>query len=192
MNLASFAELAVRLVNSAVCDVEADPLRTPEAFREFAAKRPFLAVRTTQYDLDRLKLLRADLATVFTCAVEGAEQAAVDRLNALMMVHPGHPVLVAHDGEPWHVHLDESGSVTDRYAAAAVISLALLVSQLGIERLGVCAIASCDRVFIDGSSNKSRRYCKEHSAARGNVTSLRAQPRDVRGDDGDSVASAAS
>jgi predicted RNA-binding Zn ribbon-like protein len=192
VNLASFAELAVRLVNSAVCDVEADPLRTPEAFREFTANRPFLAARASQYDLDRLKLLRADLATVFTCAVEGAEQAAADRLNALLMVHPVHPVLVAHDGQPWHVHLDESGSVTDRYAAAAVISLALLVSQLGIQRLGVCAIASCDRVFIDGSSNKSRRYCAEHSPARGNVTSLRAQSRNPRGAEGESVASAAS
>jgi predicted RNA-binding Zn ribbon-like protein len=192
VNLASFAELAVRLVNSAVCDVEADPLRTPEAFREFAADRPFLAVRTTQYDLDRLKLLRADLAAVFTCAVEGTEQAAIDRLNALMMVHPVHPVLVAHDGQPWHVHLDESGSATDRYAAASVISLFLLISQLGIERLGICAIASCDQVFIDGSSNKSRRYCKEHSAARGNVTSLRAERPDMRGEDGESVASAAS
>lgn len=192
MNLASFADLAVRLVNSAVGDVEDDPLRTPEAFREFTANRPFLAVKITQYDLDRLKLLRADLATVFTCAVEGAEQPAVDRLNALMMVHPVHPVLVAHDGQPWHVHLDESGSVTDRYAAGAVISLFLLVSQLGIERLGVCTIASCDRVFIDGSSNKSRRYCKEHSAARGNVTSLRAQPSGVRGEEEQSVTSAAS
>lgn len=192
MNLASFAELAVRLVNSAVCDVEADPLRTPEAFRDFTANRPFLAVKTTRYDLDRLKLLRADLATVFTCAVEGAEQTAIDKLNALMMVHPVHPVLVTHDGEPWHVHLDEAGSVTDRYAAGAVISLFLLVSQLGIERLGICAIASCDRVFIDGSSNKSRRYCKEHSAARGNVTSLRTQPAEDRGEEGGSVASAAS
>lgn len=192
MNLASFAELAVRLVNSGVCDAEADPLRTPEAFREFAANRPFLAVKTTQNDLDRLKLLRADLATVFTCAVEGAGQTAVDRLNALMMIHPVHPVLVSHDGQPWHVHLDESGSLTDRYAAAAVISLFLLVSQLGIERFGVCAIASCDRVFIDGSSNKSRRYCKEHSAARGNVTSLRTQARDVRGERDESIASAAS
>jgi predicted RNA-binding Zn ribbon-like protein len=172
--LASFAELAVRLVNSAVGDVEADPLRSCAAFREFVADRPLLATGITQHDLDRLRLLRTDLATIFTCAVGGAEQAAVDRLNALMMIHPVHPVLAAHDGEPWHVHLDESGSVTDRYAAAAVISLALLVSQLGIERFGICAIASCDRIFIDGSSNKSRRYCKEHSAARGNVMSIRA------------------
>lgn len=188
VNLASFAELAVRLVNSGVGDADADPLRSCEAFREFVAGRPFLAVPVTQHDLDRLKLLRAELATVFTSAAEGTEHAAVDRLNALMTVNPVHPVLVEHDGEPWHIHLSESGSVTDRYAAASVISMALLLSQLGADRLGICAIASCDRVFIDGSSNKSRRYCAAHSAARGNVTSLGRQRRDITARAGESVA----
>ncbi len=192
MNLAAFADLAVRLVNSAACDAEADPLRTCEAFRGFVADRPFLAVPVTQHDLDRLKLLRADLAAVFAHAVDGADRAAADRLNALMMIHPVHPVLAMHDGEPWHIHLSEAGSVTDRYAAAAVVSLALLLSQLGTDRLGICAIASCNRVFIDGSSNKSRRYCAHHSAARGNVTSLRGEHRAEPADQADSVTSAAS
>jgi predicted RNA-binding Zn ribbon-like protein len=173
VNLASFADLAVRLVNSAVCDAEADPLRSCAAFGEFVADRPFLAVPVTPYDLDRLRLLRTDLVRVFADAAAGAEPAAADRLNGLMMIHPVHPVLVRHDGEPWHVHLNEAGSATDRYAAGAIISLTLLISQFGADRLGSCAIASCDRVFIDGSSNKSRRYCADHSAARGNVTSLR-------------------
>jgi predicted RNA-binding Zn ribbon-like protein len=173
VNLASFAELAVRLVNSAVCDAEADPLRAEQAFREFVADRPYLAGPVTRTDLHQLRLLRADLAAVFGCVVEGASAEAVAKLNALMMVHPVHPVLVTHDGQPWHVHLSEAGSVPDRYAAACAASLSLLVSQLGAERLGICSIASCDRVFIDGSSNKSRRYCAHHSASRGNVTSLR-------------------
>jgi predicted RNA-binding Zn ribbon-like protein len=192
VNLASFAELAVRLVNSAVCGADADPLRSCDAFREFVADRPFLAVPVTQADLDRLRLLRTDLARVFSCAADGADQAAADQLNALMMIHPVHPVLVRHDGEPWHVHLSASGSATDRYAAASVISLSLLVSQLGTERFGFCALASCERVYIDGSPNKSRRYCAEHSAARGNVTSLRAGRRAVSVDRNESVASAAS
>jgi predicted RNA-binding Zn ribbon-like protein len=172
VNLASFAELAVRLVNSGVCDADADPLRSCGAFCEFIADRPYLAVPVSQSDLDQLRLLRTELAEVFTHAVGQDGKTAADRLNSLLMIHPVHPVLVAHDGEPLHIHLSESGSVTDRYAAAAVISLALLLSQLGAERLGTCAIASCDRVFIDGSSNKSRRYCAHHSAARSNVTSL--------------------
>jgi len=192
VNLASFAELAVRLVNSAVCGGDADPLRSSAAFCDFVADRPFLAGTVTQYDLDRLKLLRADLADVFGRAVEGADQVAVARLNALMMTHPVHPVLVTHDGEPWHVHLSETGSVTDRYGAASVASLALLISQLGAERLGICAIASCDRVFVDASSNKSRRYCAHHSASRGNVMSLRGAGRALHSGQADSVASAAS
>jgi predicted RNA-binding Zn ribbon-like protein len=192
VNLAAFAELAVRLVNSAVCDDDTDPLGTREAFRDMVADRPFLAVPVSQYDLDRLKLLRAELTAVFTSAVEGSGDAVVDQLNALMMIHPMHPVIVSHDGEPWHLHLTESGSVTDRYASVAVASLTLIVTQLGTARLGICAIASCDRVYIDGSSNRSRRYCKEHSAARGNVTSLRRQGGSVTSGSVPSAASAAS
>jgi len=44
-----------------------------------------------------------------------------------------------------------------------------------VSRLGICAIASCGQVFIDASRGKSRRYCAEHAAARGNVSTLRQQ-----------------
>ncbi len=188
MNLASYADLAVRLVNSGVCDADADPLRSCEAFRAFVAERPFLDVPVIQADLDRLRLLRTELTGVFIAAAKRDDRAAADALNALLMVHPLHPVLDQHDGGPWHVHLSESGSMTDRYAAASVIGLSLVLSAFGMERLGICAIASCDRVYIDGSKNKSRRYCMEHSAARGNVTSLRGQRRPVPGGAGESVA----
>ena len=80
------------------------------------------------------------------------------------MQYPVHPVLVRHDRSAWHLHLDDSGSVADRYAAAAVIGLSMLVSQFGVSHLGICTIASCDRVFIDASTNRSRRYCTEHCA----------------------------
>jgi hypothetical protein len=188
VNLASFADLAVRLVNSGVCSADTDPLRSCEAFRAYVTERPFFAGSVTQHDLDRLKLLRCELASVFTSAGDGDDRVAVSALNTLLMVHPIHPVLVQHDGEPWHIHLNESGSVIDRYAAASVIGLSLLLSALGKERFGTCAIASCDRVFVDGSKNKSRRYCTDHSAAKGNVTSLRGQPRQITGGAGESVA----
>jgi predicted RNA-binding Zn ribbon-like protein len=190
VNLASFAELAVRLVNSGVSDADVDPLGTQETFREMVADRPFLAVPMTQHDLDRLKLLRTELTAIFTLAVEGAGPAAVDRLNGLLMIHPMHPVIVGHDGKRWHLHLHESGSVTDRYASAAVASLAIIVTQLGTERLGICAIASCDRVYVDGSSNRSRRYCKQHGAVRANVTSLRHGQSAVAGADPSAAAEA--
>jgi predicted RNA-binding Zn ribbon-like protein len=192
VNLASFADLAVRLVNSGVSDADADPLRSCGALREFVAGRPFLVVPVTPHDLEQLRLLRQELASVFSSAARGADGEAIDTLNALMTVHPVHPVLVEHDGEPWHVHLSESGSMTDRYAAAAVISIALLLSQLGADRLGICAMASCNRAFIDGSSNKSRRYCSEHSAAKATVTSLLRQNLRAAGSQDGPVTSAAS
>jgi predicted RNA-binding Zn ribbon-like protein len=192
VNLASFAELAVRLVNSGFSDPDADPLRSCEAFREFVSRRPFLAVPVTSHDLGRLRLLREDLTAVFTDAAGGREQAAVDRLNALLTVHPVQPVIVAHDGQPWHVHLSDAGSMTDRYTAASVISLALLLSSLGMERFGICAIAACEQVFIDGSSNKSRRYCSAHGNGRGNVTALLRERQAAAATGDPSITSAAS
>jgi predicted RNA-binding Zn ribbon-like protein len=173
VKLATFAELAVRLVNSAAQDGAADPLRSREAFRELVADRPFLAVPVQQSDLDRLKLLRTDLARIFRSASAGDGADVAARLNALLVTHPLHPVIVSHDGdERWHLHLSEAGSASDRFAAGAVSGLAMIVTQVGLHKIGVCSIASCDRVFIDGSSNKSRRYCGVHSAARATVATL--------------------
>jgi predicted RNA-binding Zn ribbon-like protein len=97
------------------------------------------------------------------------------RMNALLVQFPVQPELVSHDDKRWHVHLAGHGSVADRFAAGAVIGVALTVSMLGVNRLGVCAIAACPRVFLDASPGKSRRYCSEHAPAKGNVSTLRRQ-----------------
>jgi hypothetical protein len=91
--------------------------------------------------------------------------------------------MVSHDYQRWHVHLASQGSVADRFAAGAVIGVALTVTLVGVNRLGVCAIASCPQVFIDASPGKSRRYCTEHAAARGNVSTLRSKPGGLTPDD---------
>jgi len=175
----SYAELAVRLVNTAIrADDEPDWLGTAEAFRGFVADRPHLAGQVSRHDLDALRLLRAELSGIFTSAAKGSQAAVAQRLNALLIQHPIHPVIVTHDAKRWHLHLSDTGSVADRYAAGAVIGLAALIAQLGVSRLGICAIASCPRVFIDASTNRSRRYCSDHcAAARTNVTAIADQRR---------------
>jgi len=179
VDLTSYAELAARLVNTAVrADDEPDSLGTTEAFRLLVADRPHLAGQVTRHDLDALRLLRTEFSRIFTAAAEGAEATAVELMNALLVQHPVHPMIVSHDAARWHVHLSETGSVADRYAAGAAIGLAILVTQLGANRLGICAIASCPGVFIDASTNRSRRYCSEHCTTRtSNVTAIRAQGR---------------
>jgi predicted RNA-binding Zn ribbon-like protein len=175
VNLSSYAALAVRLANTAVlAPGELDPLSSPAACA--SALGDCLAGSVTRRDLDVLRHVRAEFNAIFEAAAKGEDQKAMARLNALLVQFPIQPEMTSHDQQRWHVHLASQGSVGDRFAAGAIIGVALSVSGLGVSRLGICAIASCPQVFIDASPGKSRRYCKEHAAARGNVSTLRRQP----------------
>ncbi len=175
MNLSSYAELAVRLANTAVlAPGEPDPLGSAAACAHVLGD--CLAGPLTRHDLLVLRHLRDEFNAIFTAAARGADHEAMAKMNALLVQFPIQPELVSHDDQRWHVHLARHGSASDQLAAGAVIGVALTVSLVGVSRLGVCAIAACPRVFIDASPGKSRRYCAEHTAARGNVSTLRAQP----------------
>ena len=175
MNLSSYAELAVRLANTAVqAPGEPDPLGSAATCAN--ALGDCLSGPVTRRDLAVLRHVRDEFAAIFTAAASGAHQDAAARMNALLVQFPIQPELVSHDDQRLHVHLAPHGSVSDRFAAGAVIGIALTVSLVGVSRLGVCAIASCPRVFIDSSKAKSRRYCVEHTAPKGNVSALRRQP----------------
>ena len=174
MNLSSYAELAVRLANTAVqAPGEPDSLGTPAACA--SALGDCLAGPVTRRDIVVLQHLREEFAAIFTAAATGDDKSAIDRLNVLLIQYPIQPELVSHDDQRWHVHLAAHGSVADRLAAGAIIGMALTVSMYGVNRLGVCGIASCHRVFIDSSPGRSRRYCTEHVTAKGNVSTLRRQ-----------------
>jgi predicted RNA-binding Zn ribbon-like protein len=170
VNLTSYAELAVRLANTAVlADGEPDPLdsvaRCADAFADC------VPATVTPRDLDVLLHLRSEFTAIFTAAATRNDQAAIRRLNTLLVQYPIQPELVSHDDQRWHVHLARQGAVSDQIGAGAIIGLALTVSLYGVSRLGICAIASCPRAFIDSSPNQSRRYCADHGA-RGNVRTL--------------------
>lgn len=178
MDLTSYAELAVRLVNSAQSgEGHVDSLSHPDALRALVADRSHLHGQVSHNDVTALRQLRAELAEIFMAAAEGDEPAAAERLNALLIRHPVHPVISGHDNQGWHLHLSDGGSVADRYAAGAVFGLATIVTQFGADRLGICTLASCHGVFIDASTNRSRRYCSDHCASRANVTAFRGRQR---------------
>ncbi|GAA3232667.1 CGNR zinc finger domain-containing protein [Nonomuraea helvata] len=116
-----------------------------------------------------LRELRDELAAVFDAAED--EQAAVERLNALLVRYPVRPQLTDHDGRGWHLHLAEQD------AAGAVMGLAAVVAELGVDRLGRCQEPRCRQAFLDTSSNRSRRYCSPRCASRANVAAFRARQR---------------
>ena len=174
MDLNSYAELAVRLVNTAGAGGEdGDRLANLDGLRTLVADREHLNTGVTRNDLDAMRGLRAERRAFFVaCADDDGEDAAA-RLNALLIQHPVHPQLSGHDGQPWHVHYTESGSVADRYAAGAVMGLAVRLTDVGIDRFGVCQAVACQGVFIDISTTNTRRYCSERCANRARVSAFR-------------------
>jgi predicted RNA-binding Zn ribbon-like protein len=171
MDLASYAELAVRLVNTDSLGHEGgDQIATLDGLRALVADRQHLNHGVTRRDLEELRGLREEFRGFFiACAATNGAMAA-DLLNSLMIQHSVHPQLSGHDGQPWHVHDTESGSMADKYAAGAAMGLAVRLSELGVQRFGTCQAPPCTGVFIDSSDDATRRYCSDRCAERAAAT----------------------
>jgi len=171
MDLSSYADLAVRLVNTASLGHEGgDQLTTLDGLRALVADREHLNHDVTRRDLEELRGLREEFRAFFTACANGDGAEAADRLNSLLIQHPVHPQLSGHDGQPWHVHYTESGSMADKYAAGAAMGLAVRLSELGVDRFGICQAAPCQGVFIDSSEAGSRGFCSDLCADRAAAT----------------------
>jgi predicted RNA-binding Zn ribbon-like protein len=167
VDLSSYAELAVRLVNTASLGHEGgDTLATLDGLRALVADREHLKHGIARSDLEALRRLRGEFREFFVAASAGDGADAAARLNELLIQYPVHPQLSGHDGQAWHVHYTESGSVSDKYAAGAAMGLAVRLTELGLDRFGVCQAAPCQGVYIDTSVEGTRRYCSERCAKR--------------------------
>nr|WP_206322185.1 CGNR zinc finger domain-containing protein [Streptomyces sp. HNM0575] len=176
--------MAVRLVNTEQPERDEDTLTSVEAVRELCGGNRQTARRATEADVARLRAVRTRLRAVFTAAGEGDETRAVDLLNALLMEFPTSPRISGHgdraaDGRPrWHMHLAEHPvTAAAGYAATACIGLAFHLTDLGVDRLGICQAAACSNAYLDTSTNRSRRYCSDRCATRANVAAYRARKR---------------
>jgi predicted RNA-binding Zn ribbon-like protein len=165
VDLNSYAELAVRLVNTAGGGGETgDRLASLDGLRDLVADREHLNKGITRNDLEALRALRTEFRAFFVACSQGDGEDAAAQLNALLIQHPVHPQLSGHDGQAWHVHYTESGSVADKYAAGATMGLAVVLSDLGLDRFGICRAPGCGGVFIDSDGNSGRAYCSEKCA----------------------------
>ena len=173
MDLNSYADLAVRLVNSTNQGRGGGGLATVESYRALVADRPHLAGKVTLADLEALRLLREELRLIFAAADLGNADKVAGRLNALLARHPIHSELVSHDGQGWHVHLVESGSAADRHAAGAVAGLTGLVAESGTDRFGTCEAPGCGRAFIGTCASAGKRYCSQGCKPKAKVRALR-------------------
>lgn len=184
MELAYYAEYAVRLVNTERPHRGEDTLTSVEAVRELFGPAQQAARRAADSDVTRLRAVRSRLRTVFEAADEGDGALAVDLLNALLIEFPVSPQVSGHEhldaeGRPrWHLHLAEhAATAAANYAAVAGMGLAVHVTDLGVDRLGLCRAAPCRNAYVDTSTNRSRRYCSDRCATRANVAAYRARKR---------------
>jgi predicted RNA-binding Zn ribbon-like protein len=184
VELAQYAEYAVRLVNSERPDRGEDDLTSVEACRALFGPGQQAARRAGDADVTRLRAVRSRLRAVFEAAAEGDEVRAVDLLNVLLLEFPVSPQVSGHgerdeDGRHnWHMHLaDHAASASACYAAIACMGLAIQLTALGVDRLGICQSAPCRNAYLDTSTNRSRRYCSDRCATRANVAAYRARKR---------------
>jgi predicted RNA-binding Zn ribbon-like protein len=185
VELAYYSDYAVRLVNSEEPRRGTDALTSLEAVRELLGAGTQTAARAVDADVARLRAVRVRLRGVFEAADEGDEVRAVDLLNALMLEFPVSPQISGHDhmddatGRPdWHMHLaDHAVNAGAAYSATACMGLAVQLTTLGVDRLGICEAAPCRNAYVDTSTNRSRRYCSDRCATRANVAAYRARKR---------------
>ncbi|MFH8365631.1 CGNR zinc finger domain-containing protein [Streptomyces sp. NPDC018031] len=184
MELAYYSDFAVRLVNSEEPARGTDSLNSVEAVRELFGAGKQAARRATDADVTRLRAVRVRLRAVFEAAAAGEEVRAVDLLNALLLEFPVSPQISGHefrdeDGRPkWHMHIaDHAANAGAGYAATACMGLAFQLTELGVDRLGICEASPCRNAYLDTSTNRSRRYCSDRCATRANVAAYRARKR---------------
>ncbi len=170
MDFVRYADLAAGLVNAR--------LDTADDLSDYLASRQWLLRRVQPRDLPAMRRLRRELRPVFEASDREDEVAVVEQVNALLTKYPVAPYIAGHDSQSWHLHVAERGStVATLVTAECVMGLAILVVDYGPTRLGVCSAERCDRVFVDTSPNRSRRYCSERCSSRANVAAYRARRR---------------
>ncbi|MCB5180170.1 CGNR zinc finger domain-containing protein [Streptomyces antimicrobicus] len=184
MELASYSDYAVRLVNTEEPARNKDALTSVDAVRGLFGASVQMARRVTDADVTRFRNVRGRLRAVFEAADSGDHVLAVDLLNSLLMEFPVSPQISGHEflddeGRPdWHMHLaDHPSNASAGYAAIASMGLAFHLTEYGPDRLGLCQAPPCRNAYLDTSTNRSRRYCSDRCATRSNVAAYRARKR---------------
>lgn len=182
-NFAPYMECSLRLtvdlVNSEDPVDGTDALTSPSTLARFLRERELSSVPTpTRRDLADVRALRGRLREVFTAS---SESRAVAVLNELLAGSGAKPALTDHDGT-WHLHYSPEGSpLGPRVAAETAMALSVVIAEEGFDRLRVCEGDRCEEVFVDGSRNRSRRYCSPQVCGnRASVAAYRARRRKAK------------
>jgi predicted RNA-binding Zn ribbon-like protein len=172
---APFGALAENLVNSLDHSIAVpEHLATPADLSEFLQEHAFdWPRRVTHADLEAVREVRAEIRALFDAP---SLAQATDRLNELLAGAHVNLQLRRDKGTAridWT--LDPSVSLAEALRAAAAVSAAHLVTQLGFDRFRVCGADPCADVFLDTSKRGEQRFCGPRCATRVRVAAHRAR-----------------
>ncbi len=171
------AHFAAELVNTKGSISGREFLPDVAAWKDFL--RPFAIEGVedlTERDVDQIRVYRERLRDVFFADQEGA----IERINALLRDVAATPQIATHDDQPWHMHYSAPGApLAERITAGAAVGLAMLITEQGFERLGVCGADECLDVFVDTSRNRSRRFCNQTCSTKMHVAAHRARKKEA-------------
>ena len=165
------------IVNSAPDLAGVDGLPDVAVLEELVARREVSDPRRlTREDLDGVHRLRDRLRAVFAAPDDAS---AVRLVNDLVADARTTPRLTDHDGWPLHIHYYAPGArLPERLAADCGMALAFLLAAGERQRLAVCSAPDCNRVLVDLSRNRSKRYCDSRTCGnRLHVAAYRARQR---------------
>ncbi|AEW99334.1 CGNR zinc finger domain-containing protein [Streptantibioticus cattleyicolor] len=95
------------------------------------------------------------------------EERRVALLNALLAEAAAYPRITTHDGCGWHLHYRDDGvGLAAVLRAVTGVAAAQHLTQLGMDRLGRCALDECRLAFVDFSRGGRQRYCSRACANR--------------------------
>lgn len=124
------------------------------------------APKASAASISRLGPRVDDLRSLFEAlpgqSVDDAAQSVNEQLAELTIV----PAVVRHDGVGPHLHWTSSAATfDDQVVADMLMALALELCEDGTERFGRCGAVDCERLFYDGTRNRSRRFCDDKRCA---------------------------
>lgn len=136
--------------------------------------------RLTRDDVDAVHTIRPKLRKVFLA--ETPERAA-ELLNGILRSFQVTPRLTDHGGYGWHIHYFPAGAaLAEHLVIDGGMALAFVVTAGESERLRTCDAPDCDRVLVDLSRNRSKRYCDSRTCGnRLHVAAYRERQRAAAG-----------
>ncbi|MEO1063569.1 MAG: CGNR zinc finger domain-containing protein [Actinomycetota bacterium] len=166
--------VAVALINDLDLAGPEDPMAT---LRHVLSVDPPSLERLSSGDVPALVDLAHELHEICRRLGDGDLDDAAELVNDLLARHSAHPHLAFDDGR-WQLHHHPKGAaVVPMWTAITADALARLIGDDQHDRVGRCAAGDCGRVFVDGSKNRSRRFCSTTCQNRVKAAAFRQRQR---------------